>query len=81
MRLAKHVLPLLKEWADIIGFLNFDQQVVTQADGRKKATGGRKSLLHLERCVAYDAKCRLELPSSLPVDSAESLQPLKEHWS
>ena len=23
---ARHVLPLLKEWADIIGFLNFDQQ-------------------------------------------------------
>ena len=78
MRLAKHVLPLLKEWADIIGFLNFDQQVVTQADGRKKATGGRKRLLHLERCAAYDAKCRLQLPSSLPVDSAESLQPLKD---
>jgi len=34
--------------------------------------------LHLERCGAYDAKCRLQLPSSLPVDSAESLQPLKE---
>jgi hypothetical protein len=78
MRLAKHVLPLLKEWCDVIGFLNFDQQVMTQADGRKKAVGGRKRLLHLERCAAYDAKCRLQLPNSLPVDSVESLQPLKE---
>jgi hypothetical protein len=79
MRLAKHVLPLLKEWADAIAFLTFQQHVVTQQDGRKKVQGGQKRILHMERCAAYDAKCRLPgVPSSLPVDSAESLQPLKE---
>ena len=77
MRLAKHVLPLLKEWADAIGFLTFQQHVVTQQDGRKKAQGGQKRVLHMERTAAYDAKCRLPgVPSSLPVDGKESLQPL-----
>ena len=78
MRLNKNVLPLVKEWADCIGFLTWMDTVVTQQDGRKKATGGKKRLLHLERCAAFDAKSRLDLPSCLPVDSAESLQPLLE---
>jgi hypothetical protein len=78
MRLSKHVLPLVKEWSDLIGFINWQDTIVTQQDGRKKATGGKKRLLHLERCAAWDAKSRLDLPACLPVDSAESLQPLLE---
>jgi len=78
MRLSKHVLPLVKEWSDLICFLNWQDTIVTQQDGRKKATGGKKRLLHTERCAAWDAKSRLDLPACLPVDSAESLQPLLE---
>lgn len=82
MRLAKHVLPLLKEWADAIAFLTFQQHVVTQQDGRKKVQGGQKRILHMERCAAYDAKCRLPgVPSSLPVDGKESLQPLLDQMN
>ena len=76
MRLNKHVLPLVKEWSDLIGFLKWEDNVITQQDGRKKAVGGKKRMLHLERCAAWDAKSRLDLPACLPVDSAESLQPL-----
>jgi hypothetical protein len=66
LKLAKQVAPILKEWADLLGFANFRSQVVEGTDGRTKATGGKERLLHLEHSAAWDAKNRFGLPASVP---------------
>jgi hypothetical protein len=66
LKLAKQVAPILKEWADLLGFANFRSQVVEGTDGRTKATGGKERLLHLEHSAAWDAKNRFALPASVP---------------
>ena len=66
LKLAKQVSPILKEWADLLGFANFRSQVVEGTDGRTKATGGKERILHLEHSAAWDAKNRFALPASVP---------------
>jgi hypothetical protein len=66
LKLAKQVAPILKEWADLLGFANFRSQVVEGTDGRTKATGGKERILHLEHSAAWDAKNRFNLPASVP---------------
>ena len=65
LKLAKQVSPILKEWADLLGFANFKTQVVEGSDGRNKITGGKERILHLEHSAAWDAKNRFGLPASI----------------
>jgi hypothetical protein len=65
LKLAKQVSPILKEWADLLGFANFKTQVVEGSDGRNKITGGKERILHLEHSAAWDAKNRFGLPASM----------------
>jgi hypothetical protein len=49
--------------------------VTEGSDGRKKATGGKRRLMHLERAAAWDAKNRYGLDAELPM-AIESLAPI-----
>jgi hypothetical protein len=75
LKLTKQTAPLLKEWCDLLCFCNYKTTVSEGSDGRKKATGGKRRLMHLERAAAWDAKNRYGLDAELPM-AIESLAPI-----
>ena len=75
LKLTKQTAPLLKEWCDLLCFCNYKTAVSEGSDGRKKATGGKRRLMHLERAAAWDAKNRYGLDAELPM-TIESLAPI-----
>jgi hypothetical protein len=75
LKLTKQTAPLLKEWCDLLCFCNYKTTVSEGSDGRKKATGGKRRLMHLERAAAWDAKNRYGLDAELPM-TIESLAPI-----
>jgi len=58
----------LKEWADMILFINDDTRIVKGGDGKAKATGGVGRVIHCVGTAAFDAKNRYELPDLLPFE-------------
>jgi len=75
LKLTKQTAPLLKEWCDLLCFCNYKTTVSEGSDGRKKATGGKRRLMHLERAAAWDAKNRYGLDAELPM-TIDSLAPI-----
>jgi hypothetical protein len=75
LKLSKQVSPLLKEWCDALLFVNYETRTVEGTDGRTKALGGRKRVIHTERSAAFDAKNRYGLDPVLPMD-IEALAPI-----
>ena len=75
LKLTKQTAPLLKEWCDLLCFCNYKTTVSEGSDGRKKATGGKRRLMHVERSAAWDAKNRYSLDAELPM-AIESLAPI-----
>ena len=75
LKLSKQCAPLLKEWADALLFATFRTTTVEGSDGRTKAIGGKKRVVHTERAAAWDAKNRYGLPEEIPM-SIEALAPL-----
>lgn len=67
LRLTKNVAPRLKEWADLLLFLNYRTAIVEGEDGRTKGRGGRERVMHSARCAAWDAKSRFDLPETMPL--------------
>ena len=64
MKLSRQVAPLLKEWADLLLFLNYKTTVVTTDSNSKKATGGRR-VMYTSHNPVYDAKNRHGLPEEM----------------
>lgn len=64
MKLSKQVAPLLKEWADLLLFLNYKTYVVTTENNSKKAQGGKR-VMYTTHNPVYDAKNRHGLPDEL----------------
>ena len=59
---------LVKEWADMVLFLNFKQFVVKDEKTKKsKITGGRERVMYANHTAAFDAKNRFGLPDELPL--------------
>ena len=75
LKLSKQTSPLLKEWCDLLAFANYKVTTVEGSDGRTKAIGGKKRVLHLERAAAWDAKNRYGLPEEVPM-TIDSLSPI-----
>lgn len=68
LKLTKQVSPLVKEWSDLLLFLNYKTIVTGDEGGKKRAVGGQERLLHTEHHAAYDAKNRHGLKAKLPAD-------------
>lgn len=68
LKCTKQVSPLLKEWADMILFLNFKTTVVEGQSGKSKGMGGRERCMYTTHHAAYDAKNRFGLADELPVN-------------
>lgn len=67
LRMLKQTAPLVKEWADLLLFLNWDMRLVEGQDGKKKAVGGKARKMYAERSAAFDAKNRYGLPAEMPL--------------
>jgi len=67
MKLSKQVAPLLKEWCDLLLFLNYQTYVVEMENRTKKAQGGRR-VMYTSHSPVYDAKNRHGLPDVLDLD-------------
>lgn len=66
MKLSRQVAPLLKEWADLLLFLNYKTVVVTTDNNTKKAQGGTR-VMYTTHHPCWDAKNRYGLAEELPL--------------
>ena len=69
LKLSKQCAPLLKEWCDLLLFVNYFTKV-TETDGRKKAVGGKERRIYTAHCAAFDAKNRHGLDDVLLMEFA-----------
>lgn len=67
MKHSKQVAPLLKEWADLLLFLNYRTYVVTTETNSRKAQGGKRVMFTTHH-PCWDAKNRHGLPDELDLD-------------
>lgn len=72
LKVSKKVAPVVKEWADILLFMNYDVMVVEE-NGRNKARGAARRVMHANHRPIYDAKNRYGLEDNLEL----SFKPLK----
>ena len=69
MKLSKQVAPLLKEWADLLLFLNYKTYIVRTETNSNKASGGKRVMFTTHH-PCWDAKNRHGLPDELDLDFA-----------
>lgn len=58
---------LVKEWADMVLFANYKTDVITDKNGKKRASGGKR-VMYTTHNVAWDAKNRDGLAEMLPFE-------------
>lgn len=70
LKMEKKHTALIKEWADLIVFMNFKNKLVYQNkdDKKAKAVGGQERIMYFTRTASFDAKNRFGLPDSAPLD-------------
>ena len=73
MKLSKQVAPLLKEWSDLLLFLNYKTYVVTTDTNTRKAQGGKR-VMYTSHNPVWDAKNRHGLPEEVEM----SFKPLEK---
>jgi hypothetical protein len=65
----KNIAPLVKEWVDLMLFVNYRTDIVTDSDGKtKKGKGGQKRIMYANHSASWDAKNRFGLPDEMPFD-------------
>jgi hypothetical protein len=72
-KLEKKTAPLVKEWADMVLFVNYKTWAVSTGDngkGPKKAQGGKR-VIYTQHHPCWDAKNRHGLPEELSFNSPE----------
>lgn len=67
MKLSRQVAPLIKEWADLLLFLNYRTYVVSTETTAKKAQGGKR-VMFTSHHPCWDAKNRHGLADELDLD-------------
>lgn len=59
--------PLIKEWADMVLFANYKNEIITSTTNKKKAVNGKR-LMYATHSPAWDAKNRHDLPDVMPFE-------------
>ena len=74
LKLSKKVAPKVKEWCDMLLFLDYKTFVSTDSNGKAKASGGER-VIRTSHNPCWDAKNRLGLPEcmSLNPDTAAKI--------
>jgi len=68
----KNIAPLVKEWVDLMLFVNYRTDIITDEKTKtKKGTGGQKRIMYANHSAAWDAKNRFGLPDEMPFDFAK----------
>jgi len=85
MKLEKQTGPLLKEWADMVLFANYETVVLNIDDqgaikGRNKVQGGKR-VMYTTHHPCWDAKNRQDLKEKLPFDYSSIAHVLAENTS
>ncbi|MDA8227364.1 MAG: ATP-binding protein [Desulfitobacterium hafniense] len=70
LKLTKYVAPMVREWADMVLFANYETYVVKTDDKKNKAQGGKR-VMHTAHHPCWDAKNRHDLAIKLPFDFKE----------
>lgn len=65
-----NVAGMVKEWADLVLFANYETIVVKTEEKKNKAQGGRR-VMYTSHHPCWDAKNRFSLPEKLPFDFAQ----------
>lgn len=76
MKLTRQVAPMVKEWCDMLLFLNYKTYVITTEEKKHKAQGGKRVITTCHR-PTVDAKNRHGLPDEMDMCWA-SLAPIFE---
>lgn len=76
LKLSKKNSPMVKEWADALLFANYQTIVTTNADGKNKATGGKR-VIYADHNACWDAKNRHGLPEKMDM-TYEAIKPIFE---
>jgi len=72
LNLHKNAAPLIRQWADCVLFLAYDDRAVAVGEGKRSKVKGVSSgnrVIHTEHTAAFDAKNRYGLPPELPLDT------------
>jgi hypothetical protein len=65
----KNIAPTVKEWVDMLLFVNYKTDVITGSDGKtKKGKGGQKRVMYANHSACWDAKNRFGLPDEMPFE-------------
>lgn len=64
---SSQTAPIVKEWADMVLFCNYEIVVMTSESKKKKAQGGKR-VMYTTHHPAWDAKNRFGLPEKLPME-------------
>lgn len=73
---GSQISPLVKEWADMVLFLNYKTHVFATDDkGKKHKAAGRERVMYTSHHPCWDAKNRQGLPEELPL-AWESIAPV-----
>jgi GTPase SAR1 family protein len=65
----KNIAPLIKEWVDMLLFVNYKTDIVTDEKTKtKKGTGGQKRVMYANHSACWDAKNRFGLPDEMPFE-------------
>ena len=85
LKLQKKTAPLLKEWADMVLFANYETYVVKEGEAKKAKARGGKRVMYTTHHPCWDAKNRKGFPekmdfgfsniaSAIPVKSVPEIQ-------
>ena len=67
MKLSKYNAPMLKEWADLLLFVNYKTNIITDANKKSRPQGGKR-VMYTTHNPVWDAKNRFGLADELPFD-------------
>ena len=68
----KNIAPLIREWVDLMLFVNYRTDIVTDPDGKtKKGKGGQKRIMYANHSACWDAKNRFGLPDEMPFEFSQ----------
>lgn len=73
LKLTKKSAPIVKEWADMVLFLNYKTIVVTDEKTKSHKGKGGKRVIYTTHNPAWDAKNRFGLPEEMDMNETDEL--------
>lgn len=77
LKLDKKVCPIFKEWCDLLLFGQYENNIISDQNGKKKAVSSGNRILQTSHAACWDAKNRLGLPETIDF----SFEPLAPYFN